>query len=66
MKFEIGDLVDYRPAPTAPVYTGVVLSKVWRDDDGAVWFYKLYFISEEDEAWICEDDIRGYGGFNGI
>ena len=66
MKFEIGDLVDYRLSSDAPIYTGVILRKVWREDDGSIWFYKVYFISEEDEAWICEDDIRSYGGFNGI
>jgi hypothetical protein len=66
MKFVIGDLVDYQLGPTTPIYTGVVLKKVWREEDGSTWFYKIYFIYEEDEAWICEDDIMAYGGYNGV
>ena len=66
MKFDIGDLVHYQPAPTTPIYTGVVINKTWREDLGCDWYYKLYFIYEEDEAWIQERFIRKYGGFNGV
>ncbi len=65
MKFEIGDLVDYRIADTGILMTGVILQKMWREDS-TIWFYKLYFISEEDEAWIEENDIQRFGGFNGV
>ncbi len=66
MKFDIGDLVDYRPSPENLVYTGIVLKKLWREDLGGDWFYKLYFIYENDQAWISENDIRNYGGYNGV
>ncbi len=66
MRFDVGDLVDYRPVQDAPVFTGVILDKMWEEQHGSIWIYKIYFISEEDEAWCCENDIRLYGGFNGI
>jgi len=66
MKFDIGDLVDYRHAPKVPVYTGIVLNKMWREDLGNAWYYKIYFIVEQDEAWVEEENIRTLGGFNGI
>ena len=65
MKFDIGDLVDYRVADTGILLTGVVLQRAWRQDD-TIWFYRLYFISEEDEAWIEESDLQRYGGNNGL
>ena len=65
MKFEIGDLVDYRIADTGTLLTGVILQKAWREDS-TIWFYKLYFISEEDEAWIEESDIQKFGENNGV
>jgi len=66
MKFDIGDLVDYRPSPSTPIYQAVILNKVWREHFGGNWYYKLYFIDEDDEAWIEEERIRLYGGFNGV
>jgi hypothetical protein len=45
---------------------GVILKKEWRDDLGSAWYYKVYFLQEEDEAWIEEEFIRTYGGFNGV
>ena len=65
MKFDIGDLVDYRVADTGFLLTGVVLQKMWRQDE-TIWFYKLYFISEEDEAWIEESDLQQFGENNGL
>ena len=65
MKFDIGDLVYYKPAEDQ-AYTGVILKKAWRGEMGSVWFYKLYFIEEEDEAWIEEQYIQNFGGHNGI
>ena len=65
MKFDIGDLVDYRPIDDLPIYTGIVLKKHW-EDRSAVWCYKLYFISEDDAAWIEEDKIKHHGGCNGL
>ena len=65
MKFEIGDLVSYRVADTGFLLTGLVLKKAWRQDE-TIWFYKLYFIDQEDEAWIEESDLQQYGGKNGL
>ena len=57
MKYDIGDLVDYQHAPKSGVYTGIVLDKKFLPDAGNEWYYKLYFLYEEDEAWIEERNL---------
>ena len=65
MKFNVGDLVEYRIADTGDLLTGVILNKAWRENE-TIWFYKLYFFTKEDEAWIEESDLQQHGGRNGL